>query len=627
MRRVGFIGAAMLASLLVVTSCTSSNTSTTTSSPASGPQSSGTPAAGPSLYGQLPPVGAKAKPGGTVSVGQLYGATPTYILPIMPLANQNAANVYQLQGLLFNPLLTMVKGNTFQYNPQLSIGNDPQYSNGNKTVTISMKKTYKWSDGKPVDAQDVVFYFALNHAAEKQPAYGYTPGEFPSNVASAKAIDQYTVQLQLTKAYNPRYFTTIPLQNVVPLPSTTWNRASTGGPPLDFTVPANATKILNYLAAQAKDVSTYASNPLWKTVSGPMTLTSFTAATGAYTMAPNPSYGGEHKAQISELDFKTFTSTTALFNQLEAGTLTMGPVDFSVLPQVSRIKDKYNVFGYPISGYNYMLPNFKNTTGHWNKVIAQLYIRQVFAHLTDQPGMVRGLLGGAGAPTYSTIPVGNPYAPDNAKTAPYPYSPDTAAALLTSHGWTVVPNGTTTCAKPGTGADQCGEGIPAGTAISPTLMYANQPPLIGQEVQAFASTAKKVGINMTLNGKEYNSIFSTYWVPGAPANNNNWSMIAFGGIPTLPYPTTNQIFTTDGPGNGGGYSDPKADALIHDSVYGSDPKAVTQEAAYLTMQLPVLFLPNQDQIFAVSKTLSATDTDSFTALVSQPVPQNWYFTQ
>ena len=53
---------------------------------------------------------------------------------------------------------------------------------------------------------------------------------------------------------------------------------------------------------------------------------------------------------------------------------------------------------------------------------------------------------------------------------------------------------------------------------------------------------------------------------------NDWAVDNFGGYTDSPYPTQNSIFNTGGSFNSGGYSDPKMDQLIHDSVFGSNPK-------------------------------------------------------
>ena len=79
-----------------------------------------------------------------------------------------------------------------------------------KTVTINMKRGYKWSDGKPVDANDVIFDIDLIKAAVKESAaneLAYTPGLFPDNVTSMSTKGKYTVVLHLNKKYNPSFFT------------------------------------------------------------------------------------------------------------------------------------------------------------------------------------------------------------------------------------------------------------------------------------------------------------------------------------------------------------------------------------------------------------------------------------
>jgi peptide/nickel transport system substrate-binding protein len=585
----------------------------------------------PGLYGALPATGGAAKSGGVVTVGQTAGTTPNYIFPVTPAAD-TSVYTFGFQQAMFPPLYWTTTGTEPKINPTYSLATLPTYTNGGKTVIIKINQGYKWSNGAPVDANDVIFMLDILKAAVKESAanFGnYTPGLLPDNLLSATATSKYTVQLKLTKSYNSGYFTNDQLQSVVtPLPSTAWDIDAKGGPAVDYTKPANAKLIYNYLAAQAKNLKSYATNPLWQDVDGPFKLTSYTPATGAYTMVPNPKYGGSVKPKFSQLKYETFTSFQAEFNQLLANNLTVGQVDFSVLPQVSRIASKYTVFGYPSFGFNAAFYNFKDKTGNWDKVVAQTYIRQVFTQLLDQPGIVKGLLKGAGGPGYGpvpTIPV-SPYTPANAKTAPFPYSVSAAAKVLTSHGWKVVPNGKTTCVKPGTSAGECGAGIPAGTAISPNLIYATQPPVTGQQDQALAAAAKGVGINISLTAKTFNFIITNYSVVSSPANNNKWAIEDFGGFTQDNYPTTIDLFNAGGSFNQGGYSSAAADKLINDSVYGSNADAVTAEASYLTTQQPALFTPNTDRIFAVSKSLSAANADAFASLTQLfPTPQAWYF--
>jgi peptide/nickel transport system substrate-binding protein len=66
------------------------------------------------------------------------------------------------------------------------------------------------------------------------------------------------------------------------------------------------------------------------------------------------------------------------------------------------------------------------------------------------------------------------------------------------------------------------------------------------------------------------------------------------------------------------------DQLIHASVFGSNPDAVTQEASYETEALPALFLPNYDYIWAVSKRVGGTAPSFLTLTQYGFFPQYWW---
>lgn len=590
-------------------------------------------AADGATYGSLPDAKGTPIEGGVVRVAQAPGTAPNYIFPITPAANGSVYNLYQFQNLLFKPLYAGRVGTAPKIDPTESLAAAPTFANGNKTVTIKLKSTYTWSDGKKVVADDVVFFIALLKAAVKEsPAnFGnYTPGYFPDSVAKAEATDPTTVTLTLTKPFNPQFFYLNQLTYITPMPSTAWNRAAVGGPALDWKDPANARKIYDFLAKQAGSLATYATNPLWKVVDGPFNLTAYNTNTGALSMKPNPKYTGPQKAHIAELQQVAFTSEAAEFNQLRSGNVEVGAVPFTSLAQVPALqRTGYSVYGYPGFGFSYTLFNFKNTTGHFDKIIAQLYVRQALAHLQDQPGLIKGVYRNAAAASYGPVPAvpKTEFTPDNATTNPYPYDPDAARKLLTDHGWNVVPNGTTTCKTPGSGTNQCGAGIPAGTPLSWNLYYANSPAATGQQVTALVSAAKQLGITIATSSKTFNFLIQNYSDVSAKANINKWAMMKFGGFSVNNYPTTNQIFNTTGSYNFGGYSDPQADKLIQNSVFGADPKAVSKEAAYITTAVPAIFQPNTSNVLAFSNKISGPK-DRFTSLTQYLLePQYWYFTK
>ena len=441
--------------------------------------------------------------------------------------------------------------------------------------------------------------------------------------------------MHLKRAFNPGYFLNDQLlQLVYPLPSTAWN-VDAPGKHLDYTVPANAKKIYDYLAKAGGQIAQFGTNPLWKIVDGPLALSSFNTTNSSFIQKPNKSFGGAPKPAFSQLDTETFTGITPQLNALRTGGLDIAGIDFSQLGEVPSLRsDGYSVFGYPDLGWFGAIYNFEDKTDHFDSIISQLYIRQALAHLEDQPAYLKGIFKNAGVLAYGPIPSSppTPFTPASAVDNPYPFNPGAAVALLKSHGWKVVPNGQTTCAKAGSGANECGAGIPAGTPFKFTWFYIppTSTPSSALESEAFASQAKEAaGINIELKQKTFNFIVSAYndADPSQSKHTNEWGVENYGGLTDDVYPTEDTVFNKAGDLNSGGYYNPQAEKLINASVYGSDPKAVTNEAAFLTKDQPVLFTPNTDLIFAVSKRIGGPASSFLSLTQYTAYPEYWYVTK
>jgi peptide/nickel transport system substrate-binding protein len=582
-------------------------------------------------FGKVPAQSGTPHPG-TVSFAEPPSATPTWILPIITAAANSVYTVLSFDYQMWRPLYWQVNGVSAAIDPAESLANPPKWSNNDKTVTVTMKN-WKWSDGQPISSKDVLFDIDLIKAAIKEsPANWvyYTPGFVPDDIASMSTPNSTTLVLNLKSTVNPGWFYDDELAVLQPMPAHAWAKASASGPVLDFTNPANAKKIYDFLAKQSKAQTTWAASPIWHVVDGPFQLTSFNNTTGADTMKANPAYSGPSSHQIKTLDAVPFTSDTAEFNAVKAGSIDQGYIPSDDVPQVPQVKAAgYNVFGYPTYGWTYITYNFKDKTGDWNNIVHQLYIRQALAHLEDQQGYITAFMHGAGGQAFGPVPSipANQYTPADAKKNPYPFSVSAAKNLLSGHGWKVVPNGTDTCVKPGTGAGQCGAGIPAGTKLAFNLIYSTNPALIGQQVTDLSSKAKQVGINITLQSSNFNYMVTNYNDPAAPGNANKWAMEDFGGFTNSVYPTTFSVFNTPGGNNLGGYSDPTADKLITASISGTNPSAVRDEASYLTMQQPGLFQPNPDQVEVWKKTLSGPPASFANLTQFYVTPELWYFTK
>ena len=603
-----------------------------TSSPGPAPNAAGggTNPQPPGAFGAIP-----AETGtphaGTLSFAQPQGS-PTWILPIVSATNNTTANTDYFDYLMWRPLYWPGKGVSAQIDPALSLAKAPVWSGGDTTVTIAMNPGYKWSDGRPVSAEDVAFDIDLTKAAVKEKPQNwsaYNPGSFPDDLVSLSTPDQATLVLNLSAPVNPSWFYEDVLQDLQPMPSHAWAKAAANGPILDFTNPANAKKIYDYLAAQSSAMSTWAASPLWKVVDGPFRLASFNETSGAFTLAADTAYGGPSSHQIKAVDEVPFGTDAAMVKAVQTGSIDMSLIPNEDVSQVPRLRSSgYDVFGYPDFGYTDAIYNFKDTTGDFDHIVAQLYFRQAMAHLQNQQQYLQAFMGGAGSPAYGPIPPlpASQYTPGNAKNT-YPFSLTGAENLLSSNGWKVVPHGIDTCVRPGSAAGQCGAGIPAGTRLAFNFVYDAGAFVTQEEVTALAAEARQAGIAITLVKSSFGDILASDNDPADPANADKWAMADYGWTTQGPYPTTFTAFNSTGSSNAGGYSDPQADALIDASISSSDPDAVRNEAAYLTTQQPVLVQPNADVVYAWKKTLSGPPL-SFASLTQYLfTPELWYFTR
>jgi peptide/nickel transport system substrate-binding protein len=588
-------------------------------------------------FGKVPAESTAAQQGGTVTVAAPPSTAPSWILPLITAADNSVFTVLSFDYEMWRPLYWSVNGVEPKETKALSLADDPVWSNNDKTATITLKSGFKWSDGQPITSQDVLFWYDLMVAATKEsPANwaGFTPGlGMPDQVASVTAPNATTVVFNMKVSVNPSWFTQDELGSIQPMPSHAWAKASASGPTIDFTQPANALKIYNYLAGLSKPQASWSTSPVWQVVDGPYKLTSFNVTSGAYTMSPNASYGGPHVKNQLSLSIVPFTSEDAEVNAIKAGSVDEGYMPLNDFAQLGPLGKTYNEFGYPDFGWTYADYNFKDTTGDFNNIIKQLYVRQAIAHLEDQNGYIKAFFNGAGGPGFGPVPQipASPYTPANALTNPYPFSVADAVSLLKSHGWKVTPGGTDTCQSPGTGASQCGAGIPAGTPLAFPVVYGSSPAVIGEQLTDLASQAAKAGIKMSLTSSNFNFIVQNYDDPAAPQNDNKWAMEDFGGFTDSTYPTTFGVFNSTGSSNLGGYSDPKADSLIQASISSSDPNAVKAEAAYLTQQQPGLFQPNPDSpnagVAVWTKKLSGPPASFENLTQLYLTPEFWFFTK
>jgi peptide/nickel transport system substrate-binding protein len=588
--------------------------------------------------------GGKAVEGGTAYFAEQPLQTPTYIFPLVSGADYSVENTADFQTLLYPPLYWYGDRGTTSVDYPLSIGDAPVYSDGNRVVTI-MLKHYAWSDGETVSARDVGLWINLLKASTAGWA-SYVPGGFPDNVVSWKALGPTTVQLHLNASYNPFWFTYNELSQITPLPIA-WDRTSlTQQAPsptaanLPDTTTAGARAVYNFLNGEARKISGYASSPIWSVVDGPWKLSSLTSD-GTATFGPNPRYSGPQKPHLAKFVELPFTSTTAEFSVLKAGSASGGPgrsgqqisvgyVPDNDLPQQPALRAQgYQLIKDFPFGFDYFEPNFNNPKV--GPILRQLYFRQAFQHLVDQTGWIHAYYGGLGVPTYSPVPASpaNPYSDANASVNPYPFSVPAAKALLTGHGWKIVPNGVSTCTRPGTAASECGRGIRAGEPLNFTLMYPSGLPYTDGSMTDLQSVAKQVGIEISLDEVTSATITSTILSCAQSSSACDWEIGQYGASWVFApdhYPSGEEIFQTGALGNVNNYSDPAVDKLIAATTTTSAAGAQAALNAYadqVRLQLPDFWQPSPGSLDTAAANLRGYTPNAY-GFIS---PQEWYFTK
>src|ERR1700728_1371368 len=125
-----------------------------------------------------------ARAGGVATFALPPGTVPDWIFPFIDSAHSSIDNRNQFEYLMYRPLYWFGDNGQPVPNDSLSLASPPAFSNGNKTVTITMKN-YKWSNGEAVTATGVEFWLNMMAAEKAHWAY-YVPGGLPDNLSSWK---------------------------------------------------------------------------------------------------------------------------------------------------------------------------------------------------------------------------------------------------------------------------------------------------------------------------------------------------------------------------------------------------------------------------------------------------------
>ncbi|HUY97779.1 MAG TPA: ABC transporter substrate-binding protein [Verrucomicrobiae bacterium] len=567
----------------------------------------------------------------TVTFAGYPGEGPSYLFPLYSSAYWDVGYIPWYSSILWRPLYLWGQNGKAEFSAQHSLAAAPVFSTnaaGDTVATITLKN-WRWSDGQPLTSRDVEFWMNLIKA-EKANWAPYVPGKFPDNVTKVAYPSARTFVVTFNRQYNTLWLLGNELTQITPIPQHAWDKESASGSVGNYDrTPAGARKVYTYLIGQAKQPSTFASNPLWKVVSGAWEISSFSPATDYVTFRPNPHYSGTHKPRYKQFVEVPFTSDAAEFNALEAGQLDYGYVPLNDLSTIPALKRKgYKIEYWAQDTMGGLLLNYapKNVG---LPIVRQLYVRQALTHLVDMSAIERVFEHGTGS--YAAGPIPNPGGTNPEVTAyarhdPYPFSVKAAKSLLSSHGWKVVPNGTTTCAHPGTTPTTCGLGVRKGMPLQLSFVTNESTALNSGVTQLLKSDFSLAGIQLLIKSVPAAQIQAQTSSCAWPSKTCSWQMEYFLEFWPLGWPGFLGAFSAPfGCNSNMWWCNPETQRLINAVHDSSSPSALAAFENYIAKEQPMIFLPIPVyRVSAVRKNLQGTaPQDPYLDLY----PQDWYYSK
>ena len=498
-------------------------------------------------------MGLAALLGGPGQAATLSGACGTVVVPAgVGLGDPQPVNsldpvlatgtIYEQQAyqLLFRPLIWSDAQHEIDWAQGLATSVDVQ--DGGATFAVTLR-SYNWSDGTPVTADDVLYWWELVGLLGKTYVYYGTGGIEPhprrdgDRAAQSGRAHDSPGEPGLVRADRTG--------GVLCPPRHIWGRLS--------------------LAQQQNEQS---SASFYRVSDGPFELSQFVL--GRYAaFVPNPSYGG-HKATIRRLvvDFLQGVDPLAA---LEAGQVDMATLPFTVWDAARKLPGFRAVPIGPVAGYFTIIPNLKGTHATF---LADVRVRQAISMAIDQKRIMDVVFHGSSLPDRGFVPTAlthylSPGIRDGTSTLTD--DPGRARALLDAAGWQMGMDGVRT--KDGKRME------------FDVLVTAGAAERL-EALQLIASDLAAVGIVVHIKEIQFNQMFARMLGPAG-----DWDSVLIGW--TMPgYPEGSQFFATGSTSNYEHYSNPEMDKLLEAAVDKPGLDGLFAVENLVMQEQPMIFLPD-----------------------------------
>jgi len=566
--------------------------------------------------------------GGTItsSIAGIPGpaSAPNFLLPVITGTTFTGANI-AAQLMLWRPLIYYT--NDLQIDFTHSIAKTITPGADQKSLQITLDPKWKWSDGEPVTADDVVFSWNLIKAScpsLSSCSYGAASNIFPSSVKSLTATSPSEVAIQLTEPYNLDTWARNHLELLTPLPSHSMSKDASGTVLCADKVcntPAEAAAAYKYIASVATDPT----SPVWSVVDGPWKLGPW-QVNQSYTFLRNDQYTGGPLAHADKLVWQYFTSDEAEYAALKAGQLDIGYVPLAHVKGTEI--PNYTFFKYSpelAEQINLNLGSINNpdVTKKCTRPICLMFnmlpVRQALASAIDQPTWVDSVFSGSAQPHYSTFaPKPDSFYGKYVGYNPYPFSASKGQDYLKQAGFALE---NTVMVYRGPDGPQS---PPQGSPLEFTFGYPSGDTTAAREALIWQQNLAAIGVKVNLREASFNDLLAQ--TNQAEGNIDSWDAT---NLTNLWYlysnivPTGDITYACGGGANFGGYCDKELNRLVTASVHDQGPDGLAEYGKYAADQLPgVLPIPTPDTLLEVSNNVGGFDEAQLNpAFASVPYPE------
>jgi peptide/nickel transport system substrate-binding protein len=350
--------------------------------------------------------------------------------------------------------------NLYEARPDMSVAPDlaesmPTLSDDKKTWTVKLRAGAKWTDGRPIGADDVVSTVGIQRAlAARNPVEAIFDWEKLDRV---EKVDDLTVRFVLTEVYAPFLANSL----------------------VTFVAPAHVYGAIPPTSMADDPVSDQ------PTVTGGPFKFDKRDAGRQIDLVANPDYYGG-RPHIDRLVEKVITDPTNAANELGQGGVQWLP-DMSP-DAMAKLKPNSNValHSYPALGYYDV--RFNDRPDH---VFGDRLVRQAFASAVDKEAIVKDATQGQGVTLWGDI-LPTSWAYDDTAVVKYKVDRPHALELMKQAGWA-------------TGAD--GVATRGDKRFSVKFYVRNDTPARQRAVEMIAQQVREIGMELVPTPVDYNAFY------------------------------------------------------------------------------------------------------------------------